>query len=169
MTKLHSNTMNDFRIICSFLDSSLSFLSQNPSSLVEVLDATVMLKNTESEKNEMKELSKACLNKIDLLHTKGASLNLLNIDDIAQKRLMLNINSPKSRWQILETKLDIFKDKLENQLSNVNQILERDTKIITSDLKECSTRWGLLKPSKHRHCYDNFSKAYSSEKYSSRQ
>ena len=142
--ELYLTTLDNFNKIREFLDFSIACFHRIPSSPMEFAKTMNTVKDINKEKFEMEKLALSALDKLDVLHTYGLHSFRNGIDDLAQKRVMIDFNNRMSKWQELVTKQRDFSTKLESQRFHIDKSLRGDIEFLNENLNEFSKRWSSL-------------------------
>jgi dynein heavy chain 2 len=142
---LRNNIELSFKDVDEFLASSIATLKETPTTIEEITLAQSNWKEISGKKDEMRELSRKCEEKLDLLLTQATSSNAIDPSDVSAKMANLD-NSENSRWYNLEYELEAFSELIEKQKERAVDILEKDVMDMNATIDSFSNRWQSLKP-----------------------
>jgi len=142
---LRNNIIQAFKNVDEFLTSSTDALKQTPSTIEEITAAQAKWKEISSKKDEMRDDSRKCEEKLDLLLTHATSSNAIDPSDLAARMANLD-NSENSRWYSLEYELEAFSELIEKQKERAVDILEKDVMDMNETIESFTNRWNSLKP-----------------------
>eukprot|EP01035_Chromulina_nebulosa_P017590 gene17590-23160_t len=130
--------------VSNFLDSSLERLSTRPKSVEEIGIAKRQWKEIDNMKDQVKELSKICVEKKKLLlvYAPGTPIDISEISN-----RMANLDGEGGRWDDFDIALEAFNDMIEQQKEVLKVTLEDQTISLNESITKFKARWLQLKPS----------------------
>ena len=142
---LRNNILTAFKGVDEFLANSTEALKQTPSTIEEITEAQAKWKEIGGQKDAIKEISKNCEHKLDLLLNHATSSNAIDPSGVSAKMSNLD-NAENSRWYNLEYELEAFSELIEKQKERAVDMLEKDVMDMNETIESFSNRWSSLKP-----------------------
>jgi dynein heavy chain 2 len=143
LVALRRNILVEFKTVDAFLTKAGERLSTRPHSVDEITAAQKEWKELGEQKDQMKLLSKACVEKKKLLFLYAPG-SAVDVSEVSNR--MSNLDGEGGRWDDFDVGMEAFNFMIEDQKEEARGILEEEVVSLNKEIDKMGAQWKQLKP-----------------------